>query len=236
MLKQFLLVGVKFFSSQDFVKKEINPNARKIISLYTKKGFIKEFVTLRFWFGPLHELNNIVPKKAKILELGSGEGIVSNFLGISEKQRKVSGLEIVSERIKEANIGIKNVSFKQGNILTSSFPKAEVIIFCHVLHHLPSYKDQLVALNRCYDQLPKNGQLVIAEVNKTVSLKYLFGWFVDVVLVPIFFEHKMVNFNVYHRSFVDWIKVLNNTGFSISKMEFTDKRPYPEVIFVAKKI
>src|SRR5260221_7765305 len=95
---------VEILVGQDFIKNKIkDKNAKKIIDLYSTTAYTRNFVKFRFWFGPLHELNRLVPRKGVILDLGSGEGILANFLAVNSVKRKMIGIEINKSRVKEAN-------------------------------------------------------------------------------------------------------------------------------------
>lgn len=211
-------------------------NSQKIIELYSKTEYTKNFVKFRFWFGPLHEINKITPKSGKILDLGSGEGILANFLAISSRQRKITGIEINKNRIKEAKKGIKNIKFINGSILKVKIPKANAIVISHVLHHLGSKKSQIELLRRIHEKSQKKEKIIIAEVDRNFSLRYLFGYIVDIFLVPVFFEKKLLDLKIYHRGRKEWKQIFKKIGFKIEKIETTNYRIYPEVIFVLTKL
>lgn len=211
-------------------------NSQKIIDLYSTTPYTKNFVKFRFWFGPLHELNKLVPMRGKILDLGSGEGILANFLAINSPKRKITGIELNKGRIKEATKGIKNIKFKQGSILKIKIPQeADTIVISHVLHHLGSKSRQEELLRNVYKRMRRKKRLIIAEVDRNFSLNYLFGYIVDIFLVPVFFERKLLDLKIYHRSRKEWQKIFEKVGFKIIKTQVTKDRIYPEVIFVLTK-
>jgi 2-polyprenyl-3-methyl-5-hydroxy-6-metoxy-1,4-benzoquinol methylase len=219
------------------VKKELRgKNVEQIISLYSQKTYTRNFVKMRFWYGPLHELNKLVPKSGKILEIGSGEGILANFLAISSPARRIIGIEINKHRIKEANKGIKNVNFINRNALKYNLPSSGVIILSHVLHHLGSKEAQIKILEACYKSLEKKGKLIIADVDRQFSVAYFFGWIADSFLIPIFFEKKFIDLHIYHRSKKEWVSVLRSLGFVVEYQRMTKGRIYPEFIVVANNV
>jgi len=221
---------------KDFIKKKINSkNAKTIIKLYSSSEYAKNFVKFRFWFGPILEVNKIVPEEGNILDIGSGESILANFLALSGQKRKIVGIEINKDRIKEADKGIKNIKFINGNIFKTPLAKSDAIIISHVLHHLGSKKKQIKLIKLLSKSLKKNGIIVIAEVNKEVSLSYLFGYITDIIFVPIFFEKKFLDLKIFHRSTVEWTKLFIRNDFRVVNTQITKGRIYPEVIFELKK-
>ena len=236
LFNQIIAKVIDFMVSQPFIQKKIKgKNVDKIIELYSKVDYTKNFVKFRFWFGPLHEINRLVPKSGTILDLGCCEGILSNFLAISYPKRKLIGVELNPNRVKQAKKGIKNTKFLTGSVLSLKLPKVDAVVVSHVFHHLGSKQRQEELLDIIYKLLKPKGKLIIGEVDNEFSLRYLFGYIVDILLVPIFFEKKLLDLQIYHRSRKVWKKILNKHGFKVISMEITKDRIYPEVIFVATR-
>lgn len=236
LLNKIISKILEIFVERPSVKNKIkSKNAQRIINLYSTTPYTRNFVKFRFWFGPLLEINNLVPKVGTVTDFGSGEGILANFLAISSPKRKITGIEISKNRIKEANKGIKNIKFITGSALKVKTPKTDTVVISHVLHHLGNKKRQEELLRIAHDKIKKGGQVVIAEVDKEFSLAYLFGYIVDIFLVPVFFEKKFLDLKIDHRNKKEWIKVFQKLGFKVNKMQITKDRIYPEVIFVLTK-
>jgi 2-polyprenyl-3-methyl-5-hydroxy-6-metoxy-1,4-benzoquinol methylase len=227
---------VDFIVERPFVKNKItDKNAKKIIDLYSEVDYTKNFVKMRFWFGPLHEINALVPKKATVLDIGSGEGILANYLAISSSKRKITGIEISPHRVKHAGKGLKNIKFINGSVFSVKIPKSDVVVVSHVFHHLGSKALQEKLLKELYKKMKKKSRLIIAEVDRQWSLRYLFGYIVDIFLVPVFFEKKFLDLKIFHRPRSEWVKLLKDYGFEIDSVKNTSDRIYPEVILVALK-
>lgn len=227
---------VEFLVQRPFIQKKIKGNkAQKIINLYAKTPYTKNFVKFRFWFGPILEIDKLTPKKGIILDMGSGEGILANYLAASSSSRKIIGVELNKNRIKEASKGIKNIKFINGSALSVRLPKADAIIVSHVFHHLGSKSRQEKLLDRIHETLKTRGKLIIGEVDREKSLRYLFGYIVDIILVPLFFEKKYLDLKIHHRGKLEWENLLKKKGFKIIYAKNTVDRIYPEVLFVATK-
>ncbi len=226
---------IDFMVNEPFIKNKIKgKNVDKIINLYSNVNYTKSFVKFRFWFGPLHEINTLVPKSGVILDLGCGEGILTNFLALSSTNRKMIGVELNAYRVKQARKGIKNTKFLNGSALKIKLPKADAIVVSHVFHHLGSCKKQEELLDICKKILKPKGKLIIGEVDKEFSLRYLFGWITDIFLVPIFFEKKLLDLQICHRGRMEWKKILQKHGFKVIYIKITKDRIYPEVIMIAE--
>src|SRR5579859_3412227 len=177
---------VEFIVQRPFVQEKIKGSkAKKIIELYSTTPYTRNFVKFRFWFGPVLEIDKLTPRKGLILDMGSGEGILANYLALSSVSRKMIGVELSKNRIKEATKGIKNIKFINGSVLTVKLPKADTVIVSHVFHHLGSKKRQKELVGKVYKTLKPKGKLIIAEVDREFSLRYLFGYIVDIILVPV---------------------------------------------------
>jgi 2-polyprenyl-3-methyl-5-hydroxy-6-metoxy-1,4-benzoquinol methylase len=227
---------VEFIVKKPFVQKKVKgEKAKKIIELYSTTPYTRNFVKFRFWFGPVLEIDKLTPTKGLILDIGSGEGILANYLALSSTKRKIIGIELNKSRIKEASKGLKNIKFINGSALTTKLPKADAIVVSHVFHHLGTRKRQEDLIEKIYQTLKPKGKLIIGEVDREFSLRYLFGYIVDIILVPIFFEKKFLDLKIFHRGKREWKKLLEDKGFKVIYQKNTIDRIYPEVLYVATR-
>src|SRR5258706_12201164 len=141
-----------------------NNTIDKTISLYQHTGWKRFFAKGRFWYAPFAEVEALLPKKGKVIDLGCGEGIFTNYIGLSSSERNVRGIEIDPKRFILTNHGVKNVIFQLEDISKSDIPPADAIILFHVLHHLPSYKAQEALIKKCVHKLKVNGKIIIVEI------------------------------------------------------------------------
>lgn len=224
------------FKNLSFVRSKTRGRfIEKTSNLYKGDGFAGLFAEIRFWDGPFYETEKLLPKKGVIVELGCGEGILSNYIGLTGKGRKVIGVEISKVRAKRADRGVKNVKFLQGDALTYKIPKADVVLMSHMLHHLPSYNLQLKLIRNARRALKRKGKLVIAEIDRGLTLKYLLGYITDAFFVPILFEGTLYNFNFFHRPKNEWKKILEKEGFEVQFSKPLPGRPFPDILMEAYK-
>lgn len=203
----------------------------KTIDLYNGSGWKKYFSRIRFWDAPYLEVEKIVPKRGKIIDLGCGEGIFSNFLALSSSSRMITGIELDKNRVRHAYHNLPNTIFRQGDATRVKIPKSNVIIVFHLLHHLRSFFDQEKVIKNCHKALVKGGKLIIVEVDIKPTLKYLVSWLTDHLIVPILFEKRIYEPNIYFRKRKDWLILLNKIGFLPKAIPAERNKPFTHIIF-----
>lgn len=214
---------------------DMKSNVDETIKLYSGMGWKSLFSKIRFWDAPFLEVEKIVPQNGVILDLGCGEGIFTNYLGICSNKRKITAIDIDKQRIKEANRGLKNVTFKYGDVTKFDVPKVDTIIMFHLLHHLKSFSDQGKVISECVKKLNKDGKLIIVEVEPKFSYKYLLAYFTDHFLVPWIFERRFYC-PVYFRRTNDWIELFRSFGLSCKVFSADKGKPFSHIIFEASPI
>lgn len=208
---------------------------QRTIELYQLTGWKKWFAKIRFWDAPFEEIEKLLPKTGKIIDLGCGEGILVNYLALTGPRRKLIGIEKNRKRLKFAAKGLKNTAFFAGDVLKKSFPPADIILMVHLLHHLSSKTAQIELLKKARASLKKGGRLIIAEVDKKPQIKYLISWLTDAFIVPILFERKLYNFNFTYRKVGEWKRLLEKYGCKVNLQRADKNKPFSHVILVGKK-
>ena len=218
-------------------KTKISKNLKKTIDLYKGNGFASLFAEIRAWDAPYEPVDRLIKKNANVFDLGSGDGLLANFLSVSSPKRKIKGIELNKNRVKESFKGLKNTSFEYGNILkTKISSRYDVITMVHVLHHLPNKDSQIELLTKISKSLNKNKELIILEIDYKPFLKYALTWFTDAVTVPILFEGKIFNPNFFYRKSSEWKSILSKLGFSVKIKSIHKGMPFSHVLIYAKKV
>jgi len=206
---------------------------QKAIDLYSKTLWEKFLSNFKFWEEPYEVVNRMISKNGTIVELGCGEGLLTNYLALSEPKRKIIGYELVPERLASAKKKIKNTTYKVADVTKLSLPKADFFVLFHVLHHLPSKLSQEKLLMDIKKALNKNGKLIIVDVHVSFDIKYLAAWFADHFLVPWVFEKRFYT-RAYFRTENEWLKLLKKIGYKVRTSKETKGRPFPNIIFDCK--
>lgn len=221
---------LKPFTNTFLQRIKTNKPVVETINLYKDK----KFIPIRFWDAPFIEVERLVPESGFVIDLGCGEGVFTNFLGISSSARKVLGIEIDKRRIKFADRGIKNVSFEWGDATRVELPNAGTIILFHVLHHLLSRADQENIINRCVEKLNKDGKLIIVEVEPKFNLTYLLTWLTDHFIVPWLFEKRLYS-PILFRNVKDWKEVIKRNNLSCKVINAQKGHPFTHIILECQK-
>jgi 2-polyprenyl-3-methyl-5-hydroxy-6-metoxy-1,4-benzoquinol methylase len=234
LIKQFLTFLIEIFFDiyfSLFGRPKISKDLERSIDLYKGQGFSSLFKIIRVWDAPYEEIEKVVPKKGEIIDLGSGDGLMANYLGLSSKKRKVFGIELNKGRLIESDRGLINVKFKVGDILKSNIKKVDAILLIHVFHHLPSYESQIKILEACKKNLNKNGKLIVAEIIQKPFLKYLFTYLTDILILPIVFNNKLFDSQIFYRTDSDWKKLFKKHGFKVKTTYPHQGKPFSHVLY-----
>ena len=205
----------------------MNKNISEMLKLY-KPNTLYWYNRIKFFLFPFIKLEMLVPKKGFIIDLGCSHGLLANYLALTSETREILGVEMNKNKIKFANIGIRNTKFNEGDITKIDIPKADCIIFTHVLHHLFTYKDQEILLRFCYDKLKLDGILIICEIDKTPKWKYIISLISDKVLYPF----EKINFIP-----IENLKtLLKKINFDVEIIPMHKGSVFSHIAFVGKKI
>lgn len=204
-------------------------------NLYRGLGFKSIFAKIRLWDAPYVEIEKLVPKEGIVVEVGCGEGLFSNFLGLSSSKRKIVGIDIDRNRLKDANRGLVNVNFRYGNAVMSPLPTCDAFVLVHVLHHLKSPRDQEKVIKECISKLRHNGKIIIVEIEPKISIKFALTWFTDHFIVPILFEKKLFEPHINFRKKQEWVSILVGYGMRCKSVEAEKGKPFSHVIISAVK-
>lgn len=207
---------------------------KQVINLYKDLGWKSLFAKIRFWDAPFIEVEKLVPAKGKIIELGCGEGLFSNFLALVSPKRNILGIEIDENRLEIADRGLENVSFELGDAVKCKLYPCDCVVFFHLLHHLNSLQDQERVLRRYVQVLNEKGKLILVEVEPQYSLRYLAAWFVDHFLVPWIFEKKLYS-PIFFRSKKQWLSLLYSLGLYCQVIDAGKGKPFSHLIFNCQK-
>ncbi|MBR6099576.1 methyltransferase domain-containing protein [bacterium] len=227
---EFLKLKVKFQNCTD--ADEIYTELRKVaenlssveeLDTAAKKQVLERAAALGSVVRKLFEEHHIFIRPESVyLDIGCGNGDVaksiSNELGFSEKS--VKGLEIL-ERDDFCNI--RRYKFDGQNI-PKTFEKSDFVTVFNVLHHTKSDKEAKNLLSSAYENMNKDGILMIRDHNvytpndiKYWQVRHLLPIRVSKVDPPC-----LVQDTVYH-SADEWLSTLRHIGFK-PKFVKTDKK------------
>src|SRR5690606_6081330 len=134
-----------------------------IIKNYIYKGPVLEwYLRIKFRLENSYALfHSLIPKDAKVLDLGCGYGFLGYSLAFSGEKREIAGIDYDSEKITVARncpVQPANLQFHCGDITAYPLQEADVMVVSDVLHYLVE-KEQDLLLARLIKHLKPNGKI-----------------------------------------------------------------------------
>lgn len=203
---------------------------KQIYLLYKPIGKLKAYWTIaRILTLPASKIDKLLPKSGTIIDIGAGQGGLTNFLFCKSMSRNLIGIDMSKSRIADAKKTVnnrRNIKFIYGDAVTKKISKANVYLMVDVLHHI-SYPNQEKLLKYLASVLTKDNLVTIKEVDKSNLLPYLFGHLVEKILYP--------RETIYTRSKEEWIKLFNSLGWKCKVETGNVYFPDSTLIFVCKR-
>lgn len=118
--------------------------------------------------------NDLIPKNAKIYDVGCGYGFLTYMLNLNSENRKIIGIDYDCNKIstaKNCNIINDNINFICNDVTNFNFEIADVFIINDVIHYLlPNQQEELI--KKCINNLSKNGMLILRDANKDLKNRH----------------------------------------------------------------
>lgn len=164
------LISRYFKSEYSSIRNEIETPEffrETLIKNYIYKGPVLEwYLRIKFRLENSYELfHKLVPKDAKVLDLGCGYGFLSYSLAFSGENREIIGVDYDLQKIEVAkNCPVKpfNLQFDCGDVTTHRLQEADVFIVSDVLHYLLE-EDQDILLKNIVSHVKSNGKIIIRD-------------------------------------------------------------------------
>lgn len=135
--------------------------------------------------------NEIVPRDARIIDVGCGYGFLSGMLALTSSGRTITGVDYDEEKImmaRNAFLDRPSVSFRCMDIAKEELPEGDVYIFSDVLHYLPE-NTQRSTVEACLRRLPAEGMIIIRDADTDRKKGTYFTKLTE------FFSTKLLKFN-----------------------------------------
>ena len=139
--------------------------------------------------------NTLIPRKAKIYDIGCGYGYLSYMLHFVSDERIVTGVDHDCEKILVANnCPSKNekVNFDCADITKYEFKPADVFLLSDVLHYIPK-KDQETVITNCIKNLNNNGMIIIRDANTKLKKRHKGTKFTELFSTKVFGFNKTIS-------------------------------------------
>jgi len=169
-----------------------------------------------------------IPDSAKILDVGSGYGLLAHYLG-RKPMRKIWAVDISKKRIQYSHIKKSpNVHFICQDATKIKSKDFDVIIMSDFLHHL-SLKKQNEVIKNARKQLKRDGLILIKEVQKDYLAPgfwflYCFDLFFN-IFKPLFYQTKQF-----------YTSKIKENGFKIVKCDDDHRSVWGEFLLIGQKL
>jgi cyclopropane fatty-acyl-phospholipid synthase-like methyltransferase len=183
-------------------------------------------VLLKHSLYPLTYLKRVLPTRGTVLDLGCGDGMLTNLLAASLPGTSFVGLDRDPHRIRTANqVASPNASFHLGDIIDCRIRGAAAVILNDVLHHHPLDR-QVDLLAAASENLDDDGVMILKEVDQRDAPDVFWTRFWDGRLYP--------GDTLHFRSAGDWHDVLHRCGLRLLDTH-RSRHPWPasRTLFVA---
>jgi 2-polyprenyl-3-methyl-5-hydroxy-6-metoxy-1,4-benzoquinol methylase len=140
---------------------------RKINRLYRYQGkYVEEFVRWKMKLDPVFlALDEVVPRRAHVLDLGCGYGMATHWLATFTDTRTFWGVDYDEDKIRVAQRSAPEsprIEFTHGDLLTCDYPSCDAVLLLDVLHYWTAEK-QLAILTKARQALRPGGRLVLRD-------------------------------------------------------------------------
>ena len=177
------------------------------VRAYKKAGFGIGGSFLKHSLYPIKYFKRILPSYGTIVDLGCGEGMLTNLLSRILPGAELIGVDRDKGRIEKAKIvSAEKTRFIASDIMELNISGARAAIVNDVLHHHP-YDHQERLLLKVHQLLDDDGLLVLKEVDAEDKADKAWTSFWDKKLYP---EDKL-----FFRKTSDWKEALKKAGFRV---------------------
>jgi ubiquinone/menaquinone biosynthesis C-methylase UbiE len=218
-------------------------NKASIPSLFADASFwTRTFIWLRWRLTPYQRIASSLPAKGRILDLGSGHGLLSIALAMSSNQRDVIGIDHDRNRVRlaesaaERQHGIPKLRFEVGPLeqKLATFPPASLagVAMIDILHYFDAHAQQGLLQNAAR-VLEPGGTLAVREVDSAGGVTARWNRFYENVATGVGFT-RSVQPRLEFRSAAGWTALLESAGFEV-RSESCGSPIFSDVLFIGRR-
>lgn len=187
---------------------------------------------------PFSQIEEFVPKKGKILDVGCGHGAFSRMLAQNFPETKVLGIDPSNHKItmaKSNSLNLPNLSYKN-SYLKDIQGNFDCIVIMDVLYLLP-HEEKIKTLKLCSKLLNKNGLLILNEIDyKPTSLMFKLLFLEEIIMVKTLKYTYSDKRELFFLSTKNYLKELKKIGYTIiTSKDIQGVLPYHHTMYIAKK-
>ena len=189
----------------------------------------------------------LVPDRARILDLGCGQGLLAAWLAAAAQSHcagewyagwppppsawSFRGIELMARDVARANRALGALgTVEAGDILAVAFGEADAVVILDVLHYLDRASQEAV-LKRARAALSPRGVLLLRIGDARGGLPFRIGNWVDQIA---FFLRRRSWVRPQCRPLPEWIGLLDRLGFRTDSIPMSAHTPFANVLLVAR--
>lgn len=214
--------------------------------LIIKKMFIlpwplkdKLFCLLRYITAPFNEMEKMVPKKGKILDIGCGHGLFELILKIKSNKRVITAIDPDSKKIqlaKKIEELFTNLKFSDSTTnLTNNNYQMDCCILSDV-DYLLDGKGKTQILQQAKFNLKNTGTIIFKTVINNGSIGYYLGYLQELIIVSLLKKTYSKKNNFTFFTIEEYLKLFKANNLSVKKQKKLKTLFYhPHYVFLLKK-
>lgn len=207
-----------------------------VLRFYVKQPlFVRWFVRLRHLLSPLEALEKLVPREGKILDLGCGHGLFTNYMALKAPSRSLLGVDPAPAKIQAARMTeamVPNARYLLGTI--DDIPaesRFDAITIIDVLYLLPEIEQEKI-LKVCHRLLADSGVLVLKTQDTRPRWRHWWTRCQESVMVGLGMTHGSgIHFMPAEKS----RQMLAETGFKAEQHALPSRIFFPNIVFICRK-
>ena len=218
-------------------------NATTIASLFSGAPLsTRLFIWLRWKLTPYREIAAALPSGGRVLDLGSGHGLLSLALSMGSEKREIIGIDhdqarvLLAEGAAAKHDGRSKPRFQVGDLqkALATFPPASLsgIAMIDILHYLAP-DAQAALLRDAARALEPGGVLAVREVDSEGGVAAVWNRFYENVATRIGFTQS-ARTQLEFRSVSGWSSLLESAGFGVLS-EPCGAPIFSDVLFIARR-
>jgi SAM-dependent methyltransferase len=218
-------------------------NTTSIASLFSQaKPSTRLFIWLRWRFTPYLRIASVLPRRGRVLDLGSGHGLLSLALCIDSGEREIIGIDHDPERVRLAEGAISRHAcvskprFQVGDLEKSlaTIPSGSLagIAMVDLLHYFDP-DGQRALIEGAARALAPGGILAMREIDSEGGAAAVWNKVYENVSTRVGFTRSAIK-RLEFRSLSGWTKMLEGAGFRVQS-EPCGPPIFSDVLFIGRR-
>lgn len=216
---------------------------RRVQELYARCGFkVKLHNFARIKTCPFIKIAEHIFRPERILDLGCGNGLFTNYLSLTLEPKEIIGIDICKKNIRIAQstiAGRSNIRFMPGDLSDLAAAVGDKAGFDHILlidslYLLPPSK-QREAINQCYRRLKQAGVLFIKAIARSHIWRYRWTVIQDYFAINVLKLYEGQRINILDLDYMD--RMVYAAGFKdVKRVDLSKGYIPPHNLFICRKL